>query len=472
MIQSELATPQSTDRGQKRELGEPGAASMKFIPQSTEDQRELLQAIGLKNIEDLFTYIPSQLRIQKPLAYPAAESELEIRKTFQDIIKLSPSPSVSFAGCGVYSHYVPSIVPQIQSRSEFATAYTPYQPEISQGLLQAIFEFQTLVCQLTECELSNASVYDGATALAEGVLMALRIKKKTEGKILVADNIHPFYRQVIRSYCTTFEDRIETLAIEGDRISLKDLEKQLPSADVVVTQSPNLFGAIEDYESIGKLVKNSQALWVTSTMEPFSWGVLRGPGSYGAHIVTAEGQSFGNPTYWGGSSFGLFATRNEYLRQLPGRLVGETVDQKGRRSYVLTFATREQFIRREKATSNICTNQNLNMLAGLIHLATLGKRGLKEVAIQNFSRSEYLKKRIQTETRLKVSPSPTFNEFVVETPRAARDYVQAAAQEGWVCGVDLGCFKPDWNNKLLVSTNEIHSTHDFDKLLRFLKAHG
>ncbi len=444
---------------------------MKYIPQSDEDQRELLSAIGLKNTNELFSYIPESVRITRPLNYPLAQSEIEIRKTFEDISKLSPRPSVSFAGCGVYEHYIPSIVPQIQGRSEFATAYTPYQAEISQGLLQAIFEFQTLVCQLTETELSNASVYDGATALAEGVLMALRLKKKATGKIFIADNIHPFYREVVRSYCTMFEDRIETLASDGDKISLSALEAALKnSADIIVTQSPNVFGVIEDYSAISKKVKNSDAIWVTSTMEPFSWGILRGPGAFGAHIVTAEGQSFGNGPYLGGSSFGLFSTRDEYIRQLPGRLVGETVDQKGRRSYVLTFATREQFIRREKATSNICTNQNLNMLAGLIHLTTLGKQGVRDIAVQNLSRTEYVKKELKSQGH-RISSSPTFNEFVVEANKPAKDLINAAAGEGWVPGVDLGVFRSEWKNKLLVHLNELHDSNQMNRLVQFMRSY-
>jgi glycine dehydrogenase subunit 1 len=445
---------------------------MKYIPQGPADEKALLDFMGLKNVEELFAPIPQQLRIKSALDYPKAQSELEIRRTFEQICALSPTPHLSFAGCGVYSHYIPSIVPQLLNRSEFATAYTPYQPEISQGLLQAIFEYQTLACQLTETELSNASVYDGATALAEGVLMALRLKKKSTGKILIPESLHPFYREVLKSYLTSFQDRLELLALEDDSISLNALEKKIQTADVLVTQSPNLFGVVENYSAISKLVKNSDCLWVTSTMEPFSFGILRGPGAFGAHIVTAEGQSFGNAPYLGGSSFGIFATRNEYLRNLPGRLVGETLDQKGRRSFVLTFATREQFIRRDKATSNICTNQNLNMLAGLIHLTTLGKRGIREVALQNLSRAEFLKKEIQKTTSAKVSKSPTFNEFVVTLAKEASSAVESAAKAGWVPGVDLGRFDSRWKNKLLIHTNELHSKEDLQKILDLVKLYA
>ena len=442
---------------------------MKYIPQAREDQKQLLDAIGFKNTEELFEQIPAAFRAKK-LNYPPAQSEMELRETFKNISQLSVLPKMNFAGCGIYAHDIPSIVPFLQGRSEFATSYTPYQPEISQGTLQAIFEFQTLACQLTETELSNASMYDGATALAEGVLMALRLKKKSSGKILLSAALHPFYEQTIHTYCSEFKDRIEKIDLEKDHIDLAKLQKVLQTgADILVTQSPNIFGVVEDYAQIGEWIQKSETLWVTSTMEAVSFGILRGPGAFGAHIVTADGQSFGNAAYLGGSSFGIFSTRNEYLRQLPGRLVGETVDTKGRRSYTLTFATREQFIRREKATSNICTNNNLNMLAGLIHMATLGKQGLKELASQNLSLCEYLKNKIRAETQFSISNSPTFNEFVVETTKPASVFVEKAASEGWVCGVDLGRFNPAWKNKLLIHVSELHRPQDLNRVVTFLK---
>jgi glycine dehydrogenase subunit 1 len=248
------------------------------------------------------------------------------------------------------------------------------------------------------------------------------------------------------------------------------LEKALSEgADVLLTQSPNVFGVIEDDASIGRLVKSSECLWATSTMDPFAWGILRGPGAFGAHFVTAEGQPFGGAPYLGGASYGIFATKMDYLRQLPGRLVGETVDQKGRRSYTLTFATREQFIRREKATSNICTNQNLNMLAGLIHLATLGKAGIRSVAVRNLSHAEYLKAQIRALGSVSVSTSPTFNEFVVETKTPVAQIVAKAADEGWALGVDLGRFDSAWKHKLLICTTELHKKSDLDSLVDFLR---
>ncbi len=445
---------------------------MKYIPQSEHDRAAILRAIGLQSAEEIFQNEAPAIPLLESLDYPPAQSEAELRTSFRALAKLSAQPDVSFAGCGIYQHSIPSIVPFLQGRSEFATSYTPYQAEISQGLLQAIFEFQTLACLLTESELSNASVYDGATALAEAVLMGLRLKKKSEGKILISGALHPHYVQVLRTYCENFMERLEVMPLEGDRLSLAALKDRISSADMVVTQSPNLFGVVERYDEFASVIKASSALWITSTMEPFAFGLLRGPGAFGADIVTAEGQSFGNGPYIGGSSFGIFTCKQEYLRNLPGRLVGETVDALGRRSFTLTFATREQFIRRDKATSNICTNQNLNMLAGLIHMVTLGKAGIREVAERNFSAAQWLKREIAAKTAATVSPSSTFNEFVVDLPCDAALLVEKAAAENFVCGVDLGRFDAAWSRKLLVHSSEIHSRAELERLVQFLGAYA
>ena len=444
---------------------------MKYIPQGPQDRQALLKVAGLASEDELFKFIPAHLRVKGALPYPKAQSEIEIRQTFQNFCALSPKPRMSFAGAGIYHHDVPSIVPFLQGRSEFATSYTPYQPEISQGTLQAIFEFQTLVCQLTECELSNASLYDGATSLAEAALMALRVKKKAEGKILISQGLHPFYIGVLKTYLQNFWSRVELVPLQGDQTNLDQLATKVKAgADLVITQSPNIFGVVENYEAIGNVIHGSDTLWATATPEPLAWGVLRGPGAYGAHFVTAEGASFGAGPYLAGASYGLFATKNEYIRNLPGRLVGETVDELGRRSFTLTFATREQFIRRDKATSNICTNQNLNMLAGLIHLTTLGKQGFAALAQRNLSLAEYAKSAIRAASgSFKISRSPTFNEFCVELPSAASQAVKKAAAEGFVCGVDLGRFDKAWGNRLLVCTTELVSKQQIDELAEFLR---
>jgi len=441
---------------------------MKYIPLAEQDKAEILKQIGVSDIEKLFESIPKNLRVNSDLDYPKAQSEMEIRRTFDKLESLSPRPDMSFAGCGIYQHDLPAIIPNIQGRAEFATAYTPYQPEISQGLLQCIFEFQTLACQLTETELSNASLYDGATSLGEAVLMALRIQKKNEGKILITGALHPHYEQVLNTYGSAFADKMEVLELNQDRLDLAKLKAKLQSEriDVLVTQSPNVFGCLEDYDEIGKLLKaHPKTLWVTSTMEPLVWGLLKGPGAFGAHIVTAEGQSFGNASYLGGSSYGFFCTKNEFIRNLPGRLVGETVDEESKRAFTLTFATREQFIRRGRATSNICTNNNLNMLAGLIHLCSLGKAGIREMASQNLSKTEYLKSRLPAD---RLSGSPTFNEFTIETKTPAATLVERSSNRNWICGVDLGRFKSEWKHKLLIHISELHTKEQIDQLASFL----
>lgn len=443
---------------------------MKYIPQSSQERTEMLRQVGAEKIEDLFQSIPSSLMEERPLKYPKAQSEHELRQHFKNLNESSSSPALSFAGGGIYEHDIPSIVPYIQSRSEYATAYTPYQPEISQGLLQCIYEFQTLACQLTEMELSNASLYDGATSLGEAVLMALRIKKRSNGKILVPANLQPSYAEVLNTYCAEFKERLESLPTQSDLIDLNALEKRLQSGevDILVTQSPNLFGAIENYPKIGKLVKDTKCMWISSTMEALSFGILRGPGAYGVDIATAEGQSFGNKPYLGGSSYGFFCTRNEFVRNLPGRLVGQTVDELDRASYTLTFATREQFIRRGRATSNICTNNNLNMLAGLFHMTSLGKRGVRELALQNLSKTQYAIAELSKQSGIRVSENPHFNEFYIESNQPATKLVRRSADEGWVCGIDLGRWNEEWKQRLLIHVSELHSRDQIDKLVEFL----
>jgi glycine dehydrogenase subunit 1 len=442
---------------------------MKYIPQSSSDQTALLSKVGVQSVDELFEAIPKQHRLPKKIDYPRAHSEFELRKKFKELLAAHPRPTISFAGCGIYQHDVPSIVPTLQMRSEFATSYTPYQPEISQGTLQCIFEYQTLACQLTETELSNASLYDGATSLGEAVLMAVRIQKKTTSKIWMPDNVHPNYQEVVRSYSDPFKERLADFASSSGRIDAKDLRGRLEEGDILITQSPNVFGLIEDDEEIGRIVKERGAFWISSTMEPLVWGLLRGPGAFGAHIVTGEGSSFGNGPYLGGSSFGIFCTRNEYLRNLPGRLVGETLDEEGRRSYTLTFATREQFIRRGRATSNICTNNNLNMLAGLFHLASLGKVGMRELAQINFSKAEFAKSTLK-KAGVGVLEGPTFNEFTCELSIPAAQVVRKAAEESWVVGVDLGRFKDSWKHRLLIHVSEMHSKEDIQKMAAFVGA--
>jgi glycine dehydrogenase subunit 1 len=363
---------------------------LRYIPNSPDERADMLEQIGVASTEKLFESIPENLRLREPLKVPAAMSEIELLKRFEDVgTRNQAAQRISFLGGGAYSHYTPTIVDHLISRSEFFTAYTPYQPEISQGTLQAIFEFQTLVCQLTGMDIANASMYDGSTAMAEAVLMAERVTRRS--KVIVSSAIHPQYLEVAHTY-------VQHAGIDLERAEFDPTLGQTPAnafdaiddqTAAIVVQSPNFFGNIEDVSALADKAHNAGALLVVVVTEAMSFGLLRSPGACGADIVVAEGQSFGVPLSYGGPYVGLFATRDKYARQIPGRLVGEAYDKQGRRGFVLTLATREQHIRREKATSNICTNEGLIALAATIYLETMGRRGVQEVAHQCAQKAHY-----------------------------------------------------------------------------------
>ncbi len=363
---------------------------IRYIPHTEEDIRKMLDALGLKKLEDLFQAIPKEYRLSKPLNLPEPLSEPDLLRHFQGL----QVPMMSgFLGAGAYHHFIPAVVSHLVSRSEFSTAYTPYQPEISQGTLQAIFEYQTLMCQLTGMEVSNASMYDGASSLAEAVLMAHRITKRK--KVLLSQAVHPEYRRVIQTYIDPDQQEIILVPYqkkEGrtDEKVLLDLLKEDVSA--VVIQSPNFFGVIEDLQRIGEKIHDYGGLMIVGFSEAVAYGILQPPGAMGADIVAGEGQSLGIPVSYGGPYLGIFATLETFVRNMPGRLVGETIDLEGKRGFVLTLATREQHIRRERATSNICTNEGLCALMATVFLSCLGKEGLKELAMMNLSKTEYAKK--------------------------------------------------------------------------------
>src|SRR5438045_6586178 len=381
----------------------------------------MLQQIGVASIENLFDSIPENLRLREHLNVPAAMSELELLNRFDELAACNQAAKrINFLGGGAYSHYIPTIVDHLISRSEFFTAYTPYQPEISQGTLQAIFEFQTLVCQLTGMDIANASMYDGSTAMAEAVLMAERVTKRS--KVIVSSAIHPQYLEVAHTYVQ--HAGIDLQRAEFDAASGQTLATAFAAVDVetaaIVVQSPNFFGCIEDLSALAEKTHAAGALLIVTVTEAMSFGLLRSPGACGADIVVAEGQSFGVPLSYGGPYVGLFATRDKFARQIPGRLVGEAYDKDGRRALVLTQATREQHIRREKATSNICTNEGLIALAATIYMETLGRRGLQEVAMQCAQKAAYAARAIAALAGFALPFSaPRFNEFVVRAPVAA-----------------------------------------------------
>ena len=440
---------------------------MRYIPNSPAERAEMLRQIGLNSAEELFHSIPEELRLRTPLTTPAALSEIELLAGFEQLAQQNAAARrSSFLGAGAYSHYIPTVVDAIISRSEFFTAYTPYQPEISQGTLQVIFEFQTLVCQLTGMEVANASMYDGSTALAEAVLMAERVTKRS--KVIACGAVHPEYLEVVRTYVQHAGVELRHAAFDpttgqsGDH--LQDLDDKTAA---IIVQSPNFFGCIEDVAALAEQAHSAGALLIVAVTEAISLGILRSPGACGADIVIAEGQSFGVPQSFGGPYVGLFATRERYARQIPGRLVGEAYDKKGRRGFVLTLATREQHIRREKATSNICTNEGLIALAATVYLETMGRRGLQEVANQCTQKANYAARRIAALPGFSLPFSaPTFNEFVVRAPGNARELLARLAGERSITGgLPLSRYFSDWPNDFLVCVTELNSRAEIDALV-------
>jgi glycine dehydrogenase subunit 1 len=443
---------------------------LRYIPNSPEERAEMLQQIGAPSIENLFDSIPENLRLRAHLDVPAAMSELELLNRFDQLAARNRAAKrISFLGGGAYSHYIPTIVDHLISRSEFFTAYTPYQPEISQGTLQAIFEFQTLVCQLTGMDIANASMYDGSTAMAEAVLMAERVTRRS--KVIVSSAIHPQYLEVAHTY-------VQHAGIELDHANTDEQsgETLLDSIDdktaAVIVQSPNFFGCIEDVTAIAEKAHAAGALLVVVVTEAMSFGLLKSPGACGADIVVAEGQSFGVPVSFGGPYVGLFATRDKYARQIPGRLVGEAYDQQGRRGFVLTLATREQHIRREKATSNICTNEGLIALAATVYLETMGRRGVQEAAQQCAQKAHYAAREIARLEGFSLPYSASFfNEFVVRAPVAATNLLAKLADDkGIDGGIPLSRFNSNRANDFLVCVTETNTRDQIDALIEGLRS--
>ena len=441
---------------------------MRYIPNSPDERSEMLEAVGLKSADQLFESIPSELRLHRDLSVTAPKSEIELIACFEELAAKNKSASrASFLGAGAYSHYSPTVVDHLIQRSEFFTAYTPYQPEISQGTLQVIFEFQTLICQLTGMDVANASMYDGSTALAEAVLMAERITGRT--KIVASDAVHPEYMDVVHTYVQ--HAGIELQRVAFDSASGATLIDSIDGLDektaAVVVQSPNFLGCIEELNVLADRAHALGALLIVVVTEAISLGLLRAPGACGADIVVGEGQSFGIPLSFGGPYLGLFATKDKYARQIPGRLVGEAFDKQGRRGFVLTLATREQHIRREKATSNICTNEGLIALAATIYLETMGRRGLQEVARQCAQKAHYLARQISSLEGFSLRFSaPWFNEFVVTAPLAAeRILQQLATRRNITGGLALSRYFNDRPNDILVSVTELNSRQQMDDLV-------
>jgi glycine dehydrogenase subunit 1 len=441
---------------------------MRYLPKSPAERQEMLAAIGADSIDELFSSIPARYRLREALKLPGPFSEAEIIQYFTERAGENSRGYTSFRGAGVYNHLRSVVTDAIIQRGEFLTSYTPYQAEISQGTLQAIFEFQTLMCQLTGQEVANASMWDGSTATTEAVLMAERITGRR--RVLVARSVHPEYRDVLRTYA-----RNSGLQVEEIPYSAKGTvdEKALQSAlreDVaaVVTQSPNFFGAVESVPVLAELVHAAGALLVVAITEGVSLGALRPPAE--ADIVAMEGQSFGLPPSYGGPFVGVVASREKFVRQMPGRLAGQTTDLEGRRGFVLTLATREQHIRREKATSNICTNQALCALAATVHLTLLGKEGLREMAQQNLSKARFaLAELTKVPGVRRTFDAPFFNEFTLEFPRSVKIVNAELLREKIVGPVVLGTSYPELTKHALVCVTETTTRSDIEKLASGLR---
>ncbi len=446
---------------------------MRFIPHSDQDVERALRVIGVRSIDELFDSIPASLRARALLNLPPGLDEWEV---WQRVSHLAAENQVlpSFQGAGCYRHYVPAVVGQILSRPEFATAYTPYQPEVSQGTLQACFEFQSYVCLLTGLEVANASLYDGASALAEAALMALRLAPR-RSRVLVSAGVHPEYRATVETYLRGFgRGVIETVPLGANGRTDLDALSALVDEDTaaVCVGYPNFYGVIEDLGAAAELAHGCGALAVSVTAEALALGLLQTPGRCGADVAVAEGQSLGLPPSYGGPGLGMFATRERFVRQMPGRVVGETIDESGRRGYVLTLATREQHIRREKATSNICTNQGLAALAVTVYLGLTGRRGLRRLAAHNAVRAREVADRLAAEAGVELLfAAPFFNEFAVQAP-AAEGWFESAVESGVVPGVrvsDVAPGEPAAAGRILIAVTECTGDADVDRLVHVFR---
>lgn len=439
---------------------------MRYLPHTDDDISAMLKVVGMGSLEELFSTVPEDCRKKESLNLPEPLTEWELDRHMASLAAtMAAMPEYKvFVGAGSYEHFVPASVLSLLGRSEFVTSYTPYQPEVSQGTLQGIFEYQTLICRLLGMEVANASMYDGASALAEGLLMATRINKKK--KVAISRLIHPYYREVVKTYLwPTGYELVEIPYLENGRTDLSPLNGMTELAAIAI-QTPNFFGCVEDLAALRERASECEAMAVVSFTEALAFGLLRNPGSYGADIVCGEGQSLGIPQSYGGPSLGIFASRMQYVRNMPGRLVGKTVDQDGRRGFVLTLATREQHIRRERATSNICTNQGLCALGAAMYMASLGKRGLRELAKLNYDRTQYLKRRLEESGFTIRFDSPTFNEFVVEFPAHFQRTYERLLGQKIVPGLPLAPYYPELSNHYLMGVTETKTKEDMDTLVK------
>jgi glycine dehydrogenase subunit 1 len=434
---------------------------MRYLPKSPAERAEMLREIGASSIDDLFATIPEEYRLQRDLNIPRQMGESEIVDYFKAAAAHNAVGYTSFLGAGAYRHYRPVIIDSLVQRGEFLTSYTPYQAEITQGTLQAIFEFQTMICELTGMDIANASMYDGSTGAAEAAMMAVRITGR-DG-VVVARTVHPEYREVMETYSQHQEHSANEVGYGADgRVDLAALEQMVTDKTAcVLVQSPNFFGVVEDIPAIAEIAHKKGALLIVSIAEAVSLGIVRPPVE--ADIVSLEAQSFGVASSYGGPFCGVLAAKEKYLRQMPGRLVGETKDKDGRRGFVLTLSTREQHIRREKATSNICTNQALVALMATIFMTVYGKEGIKELAVQNLAKAQYAAKRLGENSKLLFAASPRFNEFVIETSEAPEQLNARLLENKIIGGLSLKKWYPELGNATLWCATELTGREQIDQ---------
>ena len=438
---------------------------MRYLPHTREDMTAMLKVAGVQSVDGLFSAIPKDCQYKEALNLPEPMTEWELNALLSDFASQMAAPPRFrvFLGAGSYEHFIPATLPYLLSRSEFVTSYTPYQPEISQGTLQAIYEYQTLVTRLLGMEVANASIYDGASALAEALLMSVRITKRK--KIAISRLVHPHYRQVVKTYLEPTGCSLHELPYRPDGTTDLNGLGDLDDLAGVAVQSPNFFGCIEDLEAAGQAAHEGGALFISAFTEPLAYGLLKNPGSQGADIACGEGQSLGIPQSFGGPALGMFASRLKYVRNLPGRLVGKTLDIDGDRGFVLTLATREQHIRREKATSNICTNNSLCALAASMYMASLGSSGFRDLARLNRDKAEYLKGKLRRAGFTLPFEGTTFNEFVMKFPEGFEKTRKRLLEKGIVAGLPLAGYYPELSDCYLLCVTETKSRKDMDELL-------
>ncbi len=440
---------------------------MRYLPHTSQDIEVMLKTVGQKSLESLFSAVPGECRRRDAMMLPKPLTEWELDEHMAALSHLNApddSRHMAFTGAGRYEHYIPESINYLMGRSEFTTAYTPYQPEMSQGTLQAIYEYQTLTARLLGLDAANASLYDGASALAEALLMSTRVTRKK--RVVLSRLIHPHYRQVVKTYLgPAGVEIVELPYLDNGRTAGPPLEEMEDTAAVAV-QSPNFFGCIEDLAKMGRVCEETGALFITVFTEPLAYGLFKNPGSQGAHIACGEGQSLGSPPWFGGPGLGMFACKSRYMRNMPGRLVGLTEDKQGRRGFVLTLATREQHIRREKATSNICTNSSLCALAAVMYMASLGRTGFRELARLNYDKAAYLKASLRQAGFGIPFESPGFNEFVVEFPPGFDSIYERLLKKNTVAGLPLTKWYPELAHHYLLCVTEARTRSQMDAFVK------